>query len=122
VVAVTEHREEGGPGQVVQYPDYVAYRDGAASVFTELAAVGNRTLVVRTGEGTESLPGSFVSGNYFGMLGGGPALGRYLTPEDDRGGAAPVVVLSHRFWQNRFNGDRGVLGRTLHPGIPGRPC
>jgi putative ABC transport system permease protein len=122
VVAITEHREQGSPGQVVQYPDYVAYRDGAASVFAELAAVGNRTFAASTGQGTESLPGAFVSGNYFRILRVGPALGRYLTPEDDQSGAAPVVVLSHRLWQSRFNGYRGVLGRTLHPGITGRPC
>jgi len=119
VVAVTEHREEGGPGQVVQYPDYVAYRDGAASVFGALAAVGNRTFTARTGQGTESMPGAFVSGNYFRMLRVEPALGRYLTPEDDRGGAAPVVVLSHRFWQNRLDSDPGVVGRTLH--LNGQP-
>jgi len=120
VVAVTEHRVEGGPGQVVQYPDYVAYRNGAASAFADLAAIGNRTLMVRTGEGAESLPGSFVSGNYFRMLEVAPALGRYLTPEDDRSGAAPVVVLGHRLWQSRFDGDPGVLGSTLH--LNGRPA
>ncbi len=32
---------------------------------------------------------------------------------DDRAGAASVVVLSHRYWQRRFGGDRSVIGRTL---------
>ena len=45
-----------------------------------------------------------------------PRLGRFFTPEDDRrGGGAdgPVVVLSHRLWQQRFGGAPDVVGRTL---------
>ncbi|MDQ6829760.1 MAG: ABC transporter permease [Gemmatimonadota bacterium] len=42
-----------------------------------------------------------------------PVLGRLLEPNDAREGAAPVVVLGYDFWQNRFAGDRTVLGRAL---------
>ncbi|HEY0943676.1 MAG TPA: ABC transporter permease, partial [Opitutaceae bacterium] len=42
-----------------------------------------------------------------------PLLGRLFEPGDDAAGAAPVVILSHRLWQQVFAGDRAVLGRPL---------
>ena len=43
----------------------------------------------------------FVTGNYFVDLGARPLTGRLLTGDDDRPGAAPVAVLSERFWRAR---------------------
>jgi putative ABC transport system permease protein len=40
-------------------------------------------------------------------------MGRTLVADDDRPGAAPVVVLTDGLWRRRFGGDRAVLGRTL---------
>ncbi|MEX2271006.1 MAG: ABC transporter permease [Vicinamibacterales bacterium] len=54
-----------------------------------------------------------VTGTYFPLLGSVPAIGRLIGPSDDVPGAAPVVVLGHRFWQRRFGGDPSVLGRVL---------
>jgi predicted permease len=57
-----------------------------------------------------------VSGGFFETLGVQPALGRLLTPADDRRGGGtdgPSVVLSQRFWERRFGGDSGAVGRTL---------
>ena len=41
------------------------------------------------------------------------ALGRGLTPADDRRGAPPVAVLSDRMWQRRFGRDPHIVGQTL---------
>jgi len=58
--------------------------------------------------------GVLVSGGYFSVLGVRPALGRLIGPDDDRTvGQSPVAVLSHRFWQSRFNGNPAVLNDTL---------
>ena len=57
-----------------------------------------------------------VSGDFFRTLGVPPRLGRLLTVEDDvRGGGkdGPVVVVSHRFWQERLKGSPEVLGSKL---------
>jgi predicted permease len=62
----------------------------------------------------ESVHIRLVSGNYFALLGVGPAVGRVLMQEDDRHpGADPVAVMSHRFFERRFAKDTGVVGRTL---------
>jgi predicted permease len=47
------------------------------------------------------------------VLGTPPALGRGFTPEDTRPGAPPTVLLTHRLWQEAFQGDRGIVGRTV---------
>jgi putative ABC transport system permease protein len=56
---------------------------------------------------------ALVSGNFFDVLKSTPAIGRALRPEDDVAGAAPVVVLTHRAWQQRFGGDTAIVGRSI---------
>ncbi len=69
---------------------------------------------------TDRAGGELVTGNYFGLLGVPPALGRVLGESDDVApGAHPVVVLSHSYWQRRFGGDPGVLDRQIV--VNGRP-
>jgi hypothetical protein len=49
--------------------------------------------------------GTLVSGNYFGVLGLRPALGRLIVPEDEpKVGESAVVVLGYDYWQRRFAG------------------
>jgi predicted permease len=56
----------------------------------------------------------YVTGNYFRLLGVGPALGRVFGDDDNRTPMAhPVAVLSYEFWRNRFGADPRVLGRTV---------
>jgi len=58
--------------------------------------------------------GYLATGNYFDVLGVKPALGRLLTPEDDKAeGAHPVMVISYDCWQKRFAGDPNVVGRGV---------
>lgn len=62
------------------------------------------------------LRGSLVSGDFFGVLGVRPALGRTLRAEDDVRGAARVMVLSHGAWLKSYGGDSAVIGQlvTMH--------
>jgi predicted permease len=55
----------------------------------------------------------FVSGGYLEMLGGRAAIGRSLTPDDDRPGAPPVVVISHDLWAAEFGSDVAAVGSTI---------
>ncbi|MBA3439286.1 MAG: ABC transporter permease [Pyrinomonadaceae bacterium] len=54
-----------------------------------------------------------VSADFFSTLGARAALGRTFIAEEDRPGAGRAVVLNHRFWQNRFDGDPGLIGQTI---------
>jgi predicted permease len=56
----------------------------------------------------------FVSGNFFSSLGLQPALGRVILPsEGEIAGADPIVVLGYAYWQRRYGGDPGVVGRKI---------
>ena len=58
--------------------------------------------------------GTFVTGNFFQVLGVSAAMGRALTPADDEPAAGqPVMVLSHRGWDRLFLRDPAILGRRL---------
>jgi predicted permease len=94
---------------------YPVYQDFAAATRTlkGLAAFAPRTGSVTVSN--ESTVGDIhvVSGNYFSVLGVGAAVGRPLSPADDRAGSEPVVVLSSAFWRQAFGGDPGVVGRRV---------
>src|SRR5829696_1188149 len=53
------------------------------------------------------------SGNYYQMLGVTARLGRTIVPDDDRATAAPVVVISSKYWHSRFGTDPSVVGKTI---------
>jgi predicted permease len=62
----------------------------------------------------EMVQGQLVTGNYFQTLETHAALGRLLTPDDDRvGGGSPVAVISYGCWERRFGQEPSVLGRKL---------
>lgn len=95
---------------------YQMFRDleKAQSVFTGLAA--HRIFGANLSHKGQTLSGSgmLVSGGYFPMLGLQPALGRLLTPGDDRVvGESRVVVLSFNYWQKRFGLSPTVLNDAL---------
>jgi len=68
---------------------------------------------VITGGEAESIPGGFVSGNYFSGLRVPPAAGRLFGDADDRSGSPPVVVLAYAYWQRRFDGSPSVIGKSI---------
>ncbi|HEY0366775.1 MAG TPA: ADOP family duplicated permease, partial [Pyrinomonadaceae bacterium] len=81
---------------------------------SDIFAFGNVGLNVTADGQADVANGQGVTGNYFAALGVPPAVGRLLTDEDDKPGAAPVAVLSHRYWQKRFGGDAAVVGKQIN--------
>jgi len=77
-----------------------------------MAAYRDRSVNL-TGEGVpETVLGYAASPELFPLLGVSPQLGRTFTEEEARN-LSPVAVLSHQLWQNRFGGDRGIVGRQI---------
>ena len=68
---------------------------------------------LRTPGATERLDAWQVSEDFLPMLGVQPVIGRAFRPEDFGEGAAPVVLLNHGAWQQRFGGDSAIVGSTL---------
>jgi putative ABC transport system permease protein len=72
---------------------------------------------VSTGNGHPRIvPGLSVSADFFRVFGVTPILGREFDPHDVATGAPKVVILSYAGWQSLFDGDPGVLGKTLRLG------
>ena len=57
-----------------------------------------------------------VGGSYFDVMGLRPVLGRLLNPQDDGRGAAPVAVVTYRFWTTVLNSDRAIVGKIVRLG------
>jgi hypothetical protein len=109
----SDHRQRGrAEPEWLTPPDFVDWRDGNRS-FADMAAYqGWAPDLTGSGE-PEALGGVLVSGNYFGVLGVTPALGRLLTMADDDAGAERVIVLSDAIWRRRFGSDPGILGKAI---------
>jgi putative ABC transport system permease protein len=131
------HYGSNSGGNMISYPMYEDFRDnfveGAAKlprvsqavpnpaatpkIFSGLFARRPIQMNVRMPDGggqTERISGELVSGTYFQVLGVGAALGRVITPEDDKTrGDGFVAVLSHDYWRTRFAADPNIVGRRL---------
>ncbi len=111
---------EGGPQDrwgMFSYPLYERLKTEMRE-FEEVTAfqAGRWEASVRR-EGVEKvarpLRAEFVTGNYFSTLGVLAFGGRVFNPEDDKPGAPPVAVLSHRVWQTAYASDPAVVGSTF---------
>jgi predicted permease len=83
------------------------------SPLSDLFAFAPIGVTVVVGDQAEAISGQAVSGGYYTGLRVQPVLGRAITDEDDKPGAAPVVVLSYQFWQERFAANPAVMGQPL---------
>ncbi len=94
------------------FPDYEAIRN--APGLAGAAAFRPRLIMTMgTGEGARRVGVQNATAEFFPLLGVQAAVGRFFGADDDRGGAPPVAVLSHGFWQREFGGDAEALGRTV---------
>jgi putative ABC transport system permease protein len=107
------HQGRGGPEREwlspADFEDWRAQND----VFSQLSALNNWGPTLTAGDEPEPLVGAAVSYDMFSLLGQQPSLGRSFLAEEDKAGAANVVVLSHQLWQRRFGADPGIVGKSI---------
>lgn len=115
-VVVIWPREQANPTTIgeISHWTFRAWQ-GQTRSFDTLAAIGsvNWSLILRDGDEPATLPVAGVSASFFPLLGTPAARGRTLLPDDDRRGAAKVVVMSHGSWVRRFGADPDIVGRRL---------
>jgi hypothetical protein len=105
-------RARGGGGPMGLSLAEVQYFRDHASRFSGFIAM-------RSGGGNQTLDEdgalvSWVSGDYFTVLGVGMTVGRGFVADEDRTDSPmPVAVLSYGYWQRRFGGDPAVAGRIV---------
>src|SRR5580658_8118295 len=113
VVAIWETAPQQDASSVKVAPaNFRDWTEQSAS-FEHLAAVHGWNANL-TGDGVaERVEGYRVTADFFSLLGLSPQLGRQIGPIDFQHGIAPVVVISHGFWQRHLGGDAGVAGKSL---------
>ena len=96
----------------VSYAEVSDVREQARTV-EAIGAYGYMPLDL-TGRGEPvQVQAAVVTGGLFETLGVRPALGRWLTTQDDLPGAEPAVIVSDGFWRAHLGADRSAVGRTL---------
>ena len=112
-ILVVGTRDARGRDRGASYPDFEDWR-AATRTFAGLSAYSSQTMNVSDeGRTPERFQGPYLSANTFTLIGQQPLLGRDFLPEDDRPGAAAVVMLGNGVWKNRYGSDPSVLGRTI---------
>jgi putative ABC transport system permease protein len=82
----------------------------------DFAAYTIGTLNLSGDERPERYEGGYVSARLFRLLGVAPTLGRDFSEADYVPGAPAVVMLGHALWQQRYQGDAAIVGRTVRVG------
>jgi putative ABC transport system permease protein len=104
-------------GNNFAYSSYERFRDQDSTLSGVLAYYPVRLTVSVDGQPEPAINGQLVTGSYYQVLGVNAALGRTISPDDDRvPGAHPVCVISDSYWRQRFGREAGVVGRTIHLG------
>src|SRR5215813_2043123 len=102
-----------GSWNLMSYPicrDLDQQRQFFEGVFCRALTIVN----LSTGSDSHAATAEVISGNYFPVLGVGPALGQVLTNDNDRKpNANPVSVVSYDFWKTQLGGAADVVGRKV---------
>ena len=107
-----------GPGRenvAFSVPEINDFR-GAARTLSGIAEYSPLTFTLQGKSDAVRIDVGLVTGNYFEVMGLSPVIGRSFGPSDDGKGAAPVMMLTHDYWQKRFGGDPRVVGQVLRVG------
>jgi putative ABC transport system permease protein len=111
LVFLTEESQQV-PGMSISMSDFNDWR-AMNTVFESMAPYSPNSAIL-TGNGeTESLQVRQITAGLFPTLGVQPILGRALMPDDDKVGAAPVVLLGDGFWARKFARDPNIVGKQL---------
>jgi putative ABC transport system permease protein len=92
-------------------PEFNEYRENKS--FAHLAAFSTGTLTL-TGTGAPlRVAASWVTSDFFSVFGTQPFLGRVFSADEYQPGKAQVAVVSYKLWMSRFDGNPGVVGKSI---------
>jgi predicted permease len=93
--------------------DFYDWRDGSRAFSGLTLFLGSFINISDEGRPPEQFQGTYQSANLFHLIGQRPVIGRDFGPEDDKPGAAPVVILGNGIWKNRYGGDPAILTKAI---------
>ena len=114
ITVLTQIEKAGTHNDVFSIAEYRDLRAQTSGILSNLLAYQFGMDGITAHGRTDRVLTNYVSGNFFSMLGIKPALGRFILPsEGEVMGADPVMVLTYSFWETRFGGDPGILGKRV---------
>jgi putative ABC transport system permease protein len=112
IVTVWERLPAEPERQYVAPGNFIDFRARATS-FTQLAGAEPYSFDYTGGDRPLVLKAMLVTEGFFDIFGVRPLAGRFFRPEEHKKGNNNVVVMSERFWRAQFNGDPGIVGKTV---------
>src|SRR5688572_17334561 len=116
LVAVLEHDTKraatfgSGSTTTQMFTDWRAQQES----FETITAVGTTTFQYKNDAGEPAdARGLRVTWEFFQVIRVAPTIGRAFTARDEISGQHRVAILSHGYWQRRFGGEDGVVGRAI---------
>ena len=106
---VTILHNGNGPVSPANFADWQAQ----AKSFQAMADAEASAVDVTNTDTPEHVEALAITQGMLPMLGVQPLLGRWFAPGEDKAGAPPVVILSFRYWQDRFGGDPSAIGKQV---------
>ena len=117
LVALTHTVQVAGTSMVDQSEASVLLYQAHVQALTGVGAWRDRDINLGMVDGqagmAERVSAALVTANLFQVLGVAPMLGRDFRKGEDRIDAAPVVMLSYRFWQHHFSGSPSAIGKNI---------
>ncbi len=107
-----ERGDRAGRTSDVSGPNYLDWRERSRS-FAGMGAYDRTQLNLSIGDVPERIHAARITWTLFPTLQIQPVIGRGFTEEEDRPQGPRVALISHRLWQQRFDSDPAVTGRTL---------
>jgi predicted permease len=112
LVVVALYNRTLGYSTYLSYPDFLDWQLNSRS-FKQIAAFANEGFDLTAPGEPEHVDGKEVSANFFSTLNVRLSLGRVFSPDEDRMGGSPAVVISDRLWHDRLGGSPAALGKNL---------
>ena len=101
----------------ISYLRYTEMRDHTRAFATSAAVYQNEEEILGTGAAAEAASVGLVSASFWSLFDARPAIGRYFTADEDRvPNGTRIAVLGYGYWQSRFGGDPGAIGKQLRIG------
>ena len=105
---------DGPAGENIRFsvPEILDFRQGARTL-NGIAEYSSMVFTLQGEQDAVRLNVALVTGNFFDIMGLSAIAGRLLNEGDDGTKAAPVMVLTHDYWQKRFGGDPAIVGKSV---------
>jgi predicted permease len=113
IIAIRHHAPGLTQAELQSSTGLIAYYRASARMFSRMAGFASHERNL-TGSGhPERIRTLAATPELFDVLGVIPTVGRRFYESDAQKGAAPVMILTHRFWQSRFGSDPAIVGKRV---------